>query len=516
MRKISFSVLLILCAAALVFAGGGRDTRNNAQTAAQGERDIVVAIPAQPQHFTTFNERQSGDDDQYVLYNIYDTLMYFNTRTGAVEPWLAESWELSPDGLQLKVKVREDVTFHDGSKMTAEDVAFTYNTAKQYPIGRSMLINFDRAEVIDDYNLIIHMAQPFGAVLNLFCTRVAPIMSKAYFEKVGMNGYYNAPIGTGAYKFVRLNSGDSVVLERNENYWRGRPAFRTVTLKIIPDINTQMLALEAGDVDVVFAMPIENVLRINSPELSIDTTESNAVQFLFFNMQENKWAAQDMNFRKAVQYAIDKDAINAAVFGGRASLIDMYGSSAYSAKPPAGTYSSYTRDLAKARQYLAASNYDGRDFTIVCKAGTPTALTAEVIQGTLQEIGIKVRVLAVDSATFYDVIRGTGDFDAQLVINPSSIMDMDGLNNYFTTMKYELPGIKYPRGEEMDRLILTARVEPNPAKRLEYFKTVCSIINEDVYHIYTNVDINTVAFKSDLKNVRADMAKFYRFFEWSY
>jgi ABC-type transport system substrate-binding protein len=95
-------------------------------------------------------------------------------------------------------------------------------------------------------------------------------------------------------------------------------------------------------------------------------------------------------------------------------------------------------------------------------------------------------------------------------------MDMDGLNNYFTKVKYELPGIKYARGDELDNLILTARVEPNPAKRIDYFKKVVSIINEDVNHIYTNVDIHTVAFKNDLKNVKADMAKYYRFSEWGY
>ena len=506
MKKV-ISMILVLTLTLALFCGFAQ---------AEEGRDLVIAVGVESTHYTTFYDSQSGDLDHIVQYNIYDTLFYKDVTDGSIKPWLAESWEVSEDGTEIAVKLREDVYFHNGDQLTAEDVKFTYDTANNYPIGNALLINYDYTEVVDDFNLIIHMTAPYKAILNAFCSRASCVMSKAYFDEVGLEGYQQAPIGTGAYKFISVTSGDSIVLKKNENYWGGAPAFDTVTIKTIPDVNTQMLSLESGDVDVVIGAPVENVQFLSNPNVSVDIAASNATQHFTFNILPGRWIHDDINFRKAVQYAIDKDAINAAVFGGQAQIIDIYGSPAFTSRPVAGQYSTYERDLEKAKEYLAASDYDGQEFEVVVRSGSPSEQTAQVIQGTLYEIGINMKITAVDAATFIDITRGTGEFDARLDINTSSVLDEDSLYLYYATSSYELPNLDYPRGQEMSDLVNAARVEPDDEKRTAMYADVCSIVNDDAVAIYTLVDVNTIAYRSDLTGVYASMAKYYRISEWGY
>jgi peptide/nickel transport system substrate-binding protein len=500
---------------AMVMLIPGCQKSSPATTAAA--RDLVVAVGVESTYHTTFTDSgQSGDLDQIVLYNVYDTLFYKDTTDGSIKPWLGASWEMSPDGKEIKIKLRDDVYFHDGSKMTAEDVKFTLDNARKSQIGNGLLINYNTTEIIDDYNIVIRMDYPYNAIMNALCSRTACIMSKAYYDKVGLAGYKQTPIGTGAYKWLNWTSGDSIVLERFDKYWGGLPSFNKVTIKTISDINTQILALESGDVDVIVNAPIENMQYLNNPNVEWDSCPSNATEFLIFNMQDTAWVSKDINFRKAVQHAIDKEAINNAVFAGKGIIVDIMGVPGFTARPTPGTYSTYERSMEKAREYLKASNYDGRVFNIVCTAGSAIQKSAEVIQGTLYELGINAKVTATDSATFFDTTRNTGDFDAQLVINTASVLDEDTLFLRWTIERFDFKNISMPRGQEINDLLVAARREANDNKRLEMYARASSIINEDAYAVFILGDVNTMAYRKGLKGISSNLAKYYRFSEWSY
>jgi peptide/nickel transport system substrate-binding protein len=268
MRKIVLVFGILIGALFIACSERNQSPSGNSTTAVSvADRDLVVAVGVESTYHTTFTDSgQSGDLDQIVLYNIYDTLLYKDTTDGSIKPWLVTSWEISPDGKEIKMKLRDDVYFHDGSKMTAADVKFTCDNARNSQIGNGLLVNYNTTEIVDDYNIIIRMDYPYNAILNSFCSRTACIMSKAYYDKVGLEGYKKTPIGTGAYKWVSWTSGDSIVLERNEKYWGGVPKFKTVTIKTISDINTQILALESGDIDVIVNAPIENMQYLNNPK----------------------------------------------------------------------------------------------------------------------------------------------------------------------------------------------------------------------------------------------------------
>jgi peptide/nickel transport system substrate-binding protein len=504
---LTFVAALILCALSpAVFASGGSERQKD---------DLVIAVATEPVHYVSLTEAPTSDFDQVISFAVQDTLLKKNWATGAIEPYLCESYEISKDGLQIKVKLRPNVYFHDGTKLTSEDFKFTYDQAKKYQIGNILLVNYDSTEVIDDQNFVIHMAHAWKPILNALCSRVSPVVSKAYWEKVGAAAYDKHPIGTGPYKFVSAIPGNQIVLERNDKYWGQKPYFKRIIIKTILDVNTQIMAVQSGDVDVVIGPPIDSLQKINNPKVVWDATPANTTAELWFNMQDTRWVAHDVNFRKAVQYGINKDAINQAIYNGKATMIDIYGAPGFTGRPAAGTYTSYAYDPAKAKEYLAKSNYKGQEFKVVTWAGNVTEKICQVIQGSLQEVGINMKVVATDTATYYDTVRNTGDFDAQYWTTGSSITDMDSIGNTFLISRYDFKNNNLPRGKEMNDLSLAGRTEPDDSKRLDVYAKAMTINNEDVYQIYTHMDLNTILYRKGLQGIKADMVKYYRYQEWS-
>jgi peptide/nickel transport system substrate-binding protein len=516
MRKtLLVGVTLMLVGTLFITCSGKKDSTG---VATQEDRDLVVAVTTEPKYYNNMAQGSTQPYENVVYSQVYDPLFAKDwDKGGEIVNILAESHEMSADGKQIKVKLRDNVYFHDGTKLTSEDVKFTYDTLSTRPLGIALLINYDHIEIIDDLNFIIHMTDPFGPILNSLCSRLGYISSKAYWEKVGgFDGYNAHPIGTGPYKFVSALSGDSIVFERNENYFRGRPAFRKITVKIVPDVNTAVVSVETGDADASMQIPIDSLINLNNPDVAWDVASDQACGLFGFNFLPDRWVAKDLNFRKAVQYAIDKDAINEGVFYGRTVTIDIYGAPTYTARPPAGTYHTYTYDPVKAKEFLNASDYKGQEFRVVTWAGQSVEKVCQIIQANLQEIGINMRVIAVDTPTYWDILRNTGDHDGYMHPSGASTWDMDGLNYYLYGM-YSMKELQFPYGKELNDYILEARASPDIQKRIEIYTKMCNILNDEVVQINTHMDLNTVLYRKWLKGVKADyMQPVYRFFDWSY
>jgi peptide/nickel transport system substrate-binding protein len=378
-------------------------------------------------------------------------------------------------------------------------------------------MNLDRVEIVDELTCIVHFKAPYAPALNWMSTRQFGIHSKKYFDEVGMQGMVDNPIGTGAFKYASRIPGDSITLDRNDNYWQGPAQFSKVTIKTIPDVNTLLLALQTGDVDVIINPPIGNLQLLNDPNIKWDAIDAGTTLVLRFNLMPTNWVQSDLNFRKAVQYAVDRDAINLAVYGGKAEVTDMMGSTSFTSRPPAGSYTSFNRDLEKAKEYLAASNYDGREFRVIAITGTSASAAAEIMQASLSEIGINMKIVAVDSATFFDTIGKTGDFDADIEAIGASHLDFDRLfNQYALERQYLYPNWVGPRTEEIDKIIKESRAEPDEAKRVQGWSKITSIVNEDAIDVYLVQEIDTLAWRTDIKNVIMDRIRLYRYWNWGY
>ena len=491
------------------------------QPAAQQKTTLTVVTSSEPVYFNNLCYSMTNLPDTLVYSQVYDPLFYKDWEDGGkVKGYLAESYEISEDGTEIYGKLHDNVYFHNGTKLTSEDVKFTFDEMAQRTLGIALLINWDSVEIVDELNLIFHLKAPYGAIMNALCSRLGYISCKSYWDEVGgFDGYNAAPVGTGPYKFVSSLSGDEVVLERNDNYWNGQAAFETVKIKTVTDTNTAVLAVESGDADVALNLPLESLVNIPEGNVKWNYDLSFECGYLQWNFLPDSWVGNDVNFRKAVQYGIDKEAINTAVFYGYTNTPDILGDETWTGRPDAGSYPSYSYDLDKAKEYLAASNYDGREFVVYTWAATNLEKAAQVMQANLQQVGINMKIVAVDRASFWDICRNTGDWDACIHALGASSLDMDAYNHFMLTMypQYFNENQVVPHGQELNDLVLAGRLEPDYAKRVEIYKQLVTYINEEAISIPLYQEINTAFFNAALQGVKADRAvPINRFFDYHY
>ncbi len=504
-------ILTLLLAAVLALALTGCDS--GSRNADDGT-SVILATSGEPYHFYALSDEGCAGDDNLVLSNVYDCLTFLEA-DGSISPGLAEIWSISEDGLCYTFHLREGVKFHNGYDFTAEDVKFTFDKGAAGPLGSALFVNFKSCEIVDDYTVNIYLSAPYAGFLFGVASRLGGICSKAYYDEVGDAGYLEAPIGTGPYKFVEARSGEKIVLEANADYWRGTPAIQHVTIQIVPDVSTQLIGLECGDYDAVRNPSIDSCVRLSgNSELAWDYTDSTARITLYLAAWGGR-IGEDKNFRKAVQCGIYKEEINVGTNSGYATILDIDMCPMYDGYPTEGIVT-VDYDPEQARAYLAASSYDGRTFEILCQSGTTFEIAAKILQSQLMAIGIATEVVAVDNTT-YTELELSGNFDAVIREQLSSMVDADGASTYFNTT----PGFAYtrncmyPLADEIYPLFVKGR-EVQGEERIPYYTQACNIITEEAYLVPLYNGIITVAYNAGLQGVEAHCLGTYNFFHWSW
>lgn len=507
--------------AAATGGGAGGETQAAAGTEAPaGEtRDsVTVACAAEPDCFFPFHSTlRTNMDEVPILHNVYEALIKLGPNNEH-EPLLATSWEVSEDGCTYTLKLRDDVYFHNGEKMTAEDVEFTLDSAGHTSAGSAQLANYEDTEVIDETTVAIHLTAPYGPFLNALAGRFALIVDKSLYEEIGEDAYNDAPVGTGPYKFVSRVSGDRITLEANDEYWGGAPSIRQVIFAVMSDTNTQMISLENGDIDVLINANIGALSKLQSDKVAWATKDASSIDNLKFNC--TKGPAADLNFRKAVQSGINKEDVNIGVYEGMATIGDIQIAPGFSGRPDAGTYKVVEYDPEKAKEYLAASNYNGEEFKIVTVAGTKDESAAQIIQGQLIELGINCTVSAVDAASYSAAVEnGNGDFGASLRFGGVSVLDADGLFYQYHS-SFLLTDGKYDAGvctEELDAKLQQARVETDSEKRKLVYAEACDIITDNAFGACIYYDVNACAYSASIDGVvPRSLTGLYYFNDWNW
>jgi len=385
--KKHISFLVALCLVMSLLAAGATASGGDA-----ARDDLVLVLNADiatmhPSDYSTTDEHRIG-------LQIYDTLL-FSTLDGAEElsPLLAESWEISDDGLEYIFHLRQDVTFHNGAPMTAADVVFSLelfrNSRYQGAVGEGL----DTAEIIDDYTVKMTTAEVTGPFLeSLGQLQVA---SKAYFDSVSEEEFAQNPIGTGAYKFVSHSLGSSVTLASNEDYFRGAPAIKNLTFRVLSDDATIAISLQTGELDFV------NIKEANYANLEgvagLTIQEVPESRFGFISMNYEKEPYNHTKFRQAVAYAIDRqNLIDTALDGigtANSNLISplRFG---YSDDLP-----EYTYDPEKSKELLAEAGIETPYDLGVMQVYDMFKIQAQVIQNDLAAVGLNVAIEIVERNT---------------------------------------------------------------------------------------------------------------------
>lgn len=444
--------------------------------------------------------------DGVFIQNVYDTLFRLGEDLTPT-PWLATDYSVSEDGMEWTFTIRDDVYFHNGKKMTAADVVFSWETAlKENPsYAASMLNGLAGGEVIDDTHCKAIMSKVSPAFLNMLCTQMGVIVSKDYYEEVGgADGYAAHPIGTGAYKFVSNTSGDKMVLEANENYWAGAPAIKHVEVNYISNVSTQFIALESGDADVVVNADLASCTRL--PENSIATwvhTDSATRTLMMFGWA-NDYIRNDLNLRLAIESALRKEDYVQGVLFGYGKVLDIDVVTGFPTSPDEGTYTVIPYDQDAAKEYLSKSNYDGRELQIYVISGSTPEKVAQIVQGQLAEVGIKVAVVPCDTATFNAAQRGV---TADIMIYDNTNVWFDFCNpgaSYNPDMEKAYTPDKYFEGyQTLKDYYAKIATEMDPVARKQLMADLMSYSNENAYQIGLYAGVSAVAYNKDLTGIVA-------------
>ncbi|MBC7223007.1 MAG: hypothetical protein H5T59_01810, partial [Anaerolineae bacterium] len=265
-----------------------------------------------------------GSGQNAILPYLFDTLVY-RDHDNTYKPFLAEEWEFSEDGKEVTFRLREGVRFHDGTPMDAEAVAFTFRRFQEKGAANPLATGVQdiaSVEAVDEYTVRFVLKAPSPTFLGTLSLPYAGIISPAAVETYGED-FGLHPVGTGPFRLKAWEAGTSIVLERNPDYaWgppvvenRGAPYLDEVRFLFIPDAATQLAALEAGEVDILFVNNPAHVEKLRAnPDVNLNEVTLNSLIYLGFHCAKPPF--DDVRVRQALAHAVDKEEILKVALGG--------------------------------------------------------------------------------------------------------------------------------------------------------------------------------------------------------
>jgi len=427
--------------------------------------------------------------DNRVFCNMYETLIAYDAIGRRFVPVLAERWDISEDQKTYTFHLRKGVKFHNGEELTASDVVFTFNQAKKSPYQYNRVGAVKEARVIDDYTVKVELSHVYAPFLMSLSEQFYVVNEKAYVE--GGDSYGKNPVGTGPYKFARHDVGQRVVLERFDNYWGELPPIKNVEFRVITDPNTALVALQSGEVDLLYSIPMisKDVVEKN-PDLRMHQYSSIRLYYVLMNNSAPPF--DNVLARRAMNYAINKDAvIQVAEEGMAKKTVGIFSPDIFGYSEIKG----YDYDPKKAKELLAEAGYkDG--FTVSLKTMEGAfRKAAEVIQDNLKEIGVTATIEVMEkNAYIQDLAKGNYQMG---IISVSTGADV-GL--YSVVLKTGQPGnfSKYsnPRVDELfDAGEKTTVID----ERLGIYAELAQILSDDAVVVPLYYPVGICASRAGLE-----------------
>lgn len=370
--------------------------------AAAAKDDITVALQLEPPHMDP-TSAAAGAIDSVLYSNVFEGLTRFMS-DGSVVPGLAESWEISDDGLTYTFKLREGVTFHDGTTMDAEDVKFSLDrigAEDSANAQKALYAAISEVNVIDPMTVEVKLSEPNGNMIFNLAWGDAVIVAPESIDDIKQT-----PIGTGAFKFDSWTQGDSVKLSRNDAYWGTAPALTAATFKFISDPTAAFASVMAEDVDVFANFPApENLPQFEAdPRFQVLLGSTEGETILSTNNKQPPF--DNVKVREAMAHAIDRQAIIDGAMFGLGTPIGTHFAPHNPAYVDLTAQSNY--DPEKAKALLAEAGLpDGFETTLHLPPPSYARRGGEIIAAQLAEVGIKAEIINVEWAQWLEsVFRG--------------------------------------------------------------------------------------------------------------
>jgi peptide/nickel transport system substrate-binding protein len=442
---------------------------------------------------TTFDPIKTAQNvDNWVFSNVFDVLVRVDKSGTKLIPGLAESWTISDDGLTYTFKLR-DAKFSNGDAVTAEDAAFSLLRIRDNP-GSLWADSFkvvDTATAADPKTLVVKLKTPSAPFLSSMALPNVSVLPKKVLESEGEDAFGEAPIGSGAFAVKEWRRGDRVILEKNPNYWdAANVSLDGVEWISIPDDNTRMLKVQAGELDTALFVPFSRVAELKKDtNLKVVMDPSTREDHMLINHSHGLLGKKEV--RQALDMAIDKKAIvDAVTFG--------LGEVAYSYIPKGALYH-YADNLQrpydpeKAKAMLAAAGASDLKLNYVVNAGNEAdEQIAVLMQQMLAKAGVTVDLQKVDPSQSWNMLID-GDYDVSVMYWTNDILDPDQKTTFVLGDDSNMNYMTRYKSQPVKDLVAAARVEMDPKKREQMYIDLQKMSKDDVnwidlyYSPYINV-----------------------------
>ncbi|MGL4981112.1 MAG: glutathione ABC transporter substrate-binding protein [Fusobacteriaceae bacterium] len=485
-------ILVTLVLGAFLFTACDEKKEKVETVNTKSRQQLVIAQEGEPKTLDV----HSGNDGFSLRINkqLYSRLVESDGDM-KIQPGVAESWT-NLDDRTTQFKLRKEVKFHNGDILKAEDVKFSFERMQNSPRISFVLPPIEKIEIVDDYTINIITKTPFGPLLAHLSHPALGIVSKKVLTE-NEEQFKNHPIGTGPYKFSEWKSGDRVILERNEDYFMELPKFKNIVYRNVVEANSRTIGLETGELDIALGISsVDEKTVENNPHLTLHKKPSISFTYMGFNNQKAPF--NDIRVRKAINYAVDKQAIIDVVLAGAGNIATSPiapGVFGFTDKTKA-----YEYNIEKAKELLKEAGLEG-GFTasVYTMGGEADKQTAEIIQSDLKKIGIDLKILVTESSAYWD-LTAKGDHDMFLGSWGCVTGDADyGLYSMYHSTAKGAPGNRdFYGNNEVDSLLDLAKTTVDQEKRKELYEEIQKIIVKDAPDLMLYNRILAVGTQKDI------------------
>jgi peptide/nickel transport system substrate-binding protein len=371
------------------------------------EGTLTAVLPLEP---NSVNPANAADRIAGIVVNqIFDSFIELDNVTGELKPALATSWEISDDGTEYTMTLREGVVFHDGSAFDAADVVATWAAGSEDVNAYAADYAAVTVNVIDDMTVTLVVDPPDVTFLRKLTER--PIISNDQYDAEGNEGIEQNPIGTGAFMFVEWNKGDRIILAANPNYWdEGKPHVAELIFRPIGESSTRLAAIQTGEVDIVSRLSSDEAKSLlGVSTVNVVRYPTDRVYYIAFNNLSTGIGqpTEDPLVRQAMNYAVDRQGIVAGLFDGFARVSTGYVTPSNLGFDP--NIEPFPFDPDKARELLAEAGFpDGFEIGMACPVGAYTNFeeVCQAIANNLADVGITLtggEVQFMESGVYWDL-----------------------------------------------------------------------------------------------------------------
>lgn len=494
-KQLLSGVMALLLSASLCACGGSKTAEGTSEAAGESSEaetsntlsegtpvpggSVVYGMTQDLASLDPHVDTDAGTRD--VVFNLYEGLVK-PTSDGGFIPAVASDYIISDDAKTYTFTLRDGITFHDGTPVTIEDVKYSIDRYAEIQGESSAFSSLvDSVEVQDDKTLVVNLKESYSEFL--------PMMTIAIIPQSNEDPAGN-PIGTGPFKYVSYTPGQNLELEKYDGYWQeGVPSLDSVEFKFIADVDTAFVELQAGTIDILKYLTSAQAETLGD-DYNIVQGSMNLVHAMYLNSAYEPLSKTEV--RQALCYAVDRDAINNFIFGGKSHIIGSHMIPAMSKyyEPEAETVYSY--DPEKAKELLADAGYaDGFDLEITVPSSYSQHVdSAQIIADELSQVGINVTLNQVEWSTWLQDVYKGGNFQATVIGFDGTLALSDWLKKYVTD---DAKNFMHYSNTEYDDVFNTAYTTVDDDVKVENYKKAQMILAEDAAAVYIEDPANLVA-----------------------